>query len=93
MRMNHDLSNTNVSLQKENDVYVIRHEGAVTGQIHMDNDMVNIHIQPEYQGRHYATNALYLFTAYAHDNLKVHEIRAVVPMGESISNKKSTPSS
>ena len=84
MRMNHDLSNTNVSLQKENDVYVIRYEGAVTGQIHMDNDMVNIHIQPEYQGRHYATNALYLFTAYAHDNLKVHEIRAVVPAGESI---------
>ncbi len=84
MRMNHDLSNTNVSLQKENDVYVIRHDDTVAGKIWMENDTVNIHIQPEYQGRHYATNALYLFTAYAHDNLKVHEIRAVVPAGESI---------
>ena len=82
MRMNHDLSNTNVSLQKENDVYVIRHDDTVAGKIWMENDTVNIHIQPEYQGRHYATNALYLFTAYAHDNLKVHEIRAVVPAGD-----------
>ena len=84
MRMNHDLSNTNVSLQKENDVYVIRHDDTVAGKIWMENDTVNIHIQPEYQGRHYATNALYLFTAYAHDNLKVHEIRAAVPVGEFI---------
>ena len=82
--MNHDLSNAYVSLQKDKDVYVIRHEGAVTGQIHMDNGMVDICIQPEYQGRHYAANALYLFTAYAHDNLMMNEIRAVVPVGESI---------
>lgn len=36
-------------------------------------------IIPEYRQRHYASNGLYLFTQYAHKELKLNELRAYVP--------------
>lgn len=82
--MEKQLKNDIVSLIPNDEKYVICHEGTQVGELSIQNGMVNIRIDSQYQGNHFATNALYLLTGYAHDVLNMKEMRAVVPVENEI---------
>ena len=78
------LTNDKVTLIKEDDHYLIIHKNINVGNIKIANEYVNIIIYPDYQGKHYATNALYLLTTYAHDILNIKELKAIIPLTNDI---------
>lgn len=82
--MEKQLKNDIVSLIPIDQKYVIFHDGTQIGELSIHNSMIDIRIDSRYQGNHFATNALYLLTGYAHDVLNMKEMRAVVPVENEI---------
>lgn len=82
--MENYLTNKLVTLIKEDDHYLIIHKNLTVGNIKINNEYLDINIYPNYQSKHYATNALYLLTSYAHDILNIQEIKAIIPINNDI---------
>ena len=70
------LSNALVKIVKEDEKYSIYAKDTSIGYIILDNNQIYIFINPVYRGRHYSTNALYLFVKYAHEVLKIDKLCA-----------------
>ena len=73
------LENEIVLLEKESEnIYSIFHNEKV-GEIRISDFGLYFAIDPEFQGNHYASNAVYLFTKYLHDNENLEKISALIP--------------
>ena len=72
------LSNALVKIVEENDRYNIYANETNIGYLTLNDSKVYIFIHPVYRGKHYATNALYLFVKYAHETLKIDKLYASI---------------
>ena len=72
------IKNTLITLKIDNHRSDIIHDGTVVGYISYQDEL-DIYIDTQYRGRHFATNALYLFNQYLHDTLKIDALRAYIP--------------
>ena len=70
------LKNSLIEIVKEDERYNIYLKDCVIGYITLDGDRIYIFINPVYRGKHYATNALYLFVKYAHESLGIEKLYA-----------------
>ena len=72
------LKNELVELIYDIDRYLIYHNGIIVGYLTLNDTYVYILINKLFRSNHYATNALYLFTKYAHEVLNIKVLKAII---------------
>ena len=70
------LKNELVELIYDIDHYLIYHNGIIVGYLTIKDDFLYVFINKIFRSHHYATNAVYLFTKYAHEVLHIQVLKA-----------------
>lgn len=70
------LKNELVELIYDIDHYLIYHNGIIVGYLTLKDDFLYVFINKLFRSHHYATNAVYLFTKYAHEVLHIQVLKA-----------------
>lgn len=82
--MNEVIKNDTVSIvETDKQIFDIIHDVKV-GYIKLEDNKIYFEIDSAFQSKHYASNALYLFTKYAHAVLNINELVAYIPLNNDI---------